>query len=87
MTLCALYKKLKEAHANSHSQLPFLIWLDESAQKKEMVFYFKMIVELESTILIFVRSLREGNYHLLIESLWQLLKWFFTLDNCKRFRY
>ena len=32
------------------------------------------------TILIFVRSLRLGNYHLLIESLWQLLKWLFALD-------
>ena len=58
VTLCALYKKLKEVHANSHSQLPPLIWLDESPQKKEMVFYSEMIVELELTILIFVRVLR-----------------------------
>ena len=50
VTLCALYEIRKEAHGNSHSQLPLLIWLDESAQTKEMVFYLKMIVELELTI-------------------------------------
>ena len=80
VSLCALYKKLKEAHVNSDSPLSLLEWLDECTQTREMAFYFKMIVELELTILIFVRSLREGNYHLLIESLWQLLKWFFALD-------
>ena len=32
-------------------------------------------------ILVFVRSIREGNFHLCVQSLRNLLKWFFALDH------
>jgi len=39
-----------------------------------------IVLELELMVLTFVRSLREGNFHLYVETLQNLLPWFFALD-------
>ena len=39
-----------------------------------------MILNLQLLMLVFVRSIREGNFSLYIDSLTQLVKWFFALD-------
>ena len=38
-------------------------------------------------ILVFVRSIREGNFHLRVQSLRNLLKWFFALDHTNYVRW
>ena len=40
-----------------------------------------MILQLELQVMIFVRSLREADFNLYIESLSQLVPWFFSLDH------
>ena len=40
-----------------------------------------MVLDLEVEILIFVRSIREGNFPLYVQSLRSLVKWFFALDH------
>ena len=80
VSLCAIYKKLKEAHIGSNSPLPIFEWLEQRIQVSEMCYYWKIIIDLQVLILIFVRSIREGNFHLYMESLWVALKWFFALD-------
>ena len=42
--------------------------------------YLKMVMDLEMHILIYVRSIREGNFKLYVETLRKLLKWFFIFD-------
>ena len=40
-----------------------------------------MVINLQIEILVFVRSIREGNFHLYVQSLRNLLKCFFALDH------
>ena len=46
-----------------------------------MAHYWSLIINLQIEILVFVRSIREGDIHLYVQSLRNLLKWFFTLDH------
>ena len=55
-------------------------WLCQKSTESEVYLYWKMVVELEIGILIYKRSIREGNFQLYIESLRKLLKWFFIFD-------
>ena len=80
VSVCAVYKKLKEAHSKSCSELPILQWLDERAHTSEMCLYWKLIINLQLEILMFVRSLREGSFNLCKECILAGLKWFFALD-------
>ena len=45
-----------------------------------MCFYWKIILEFEIHILLFVRSIREGNFDLYKETLFRSLKYFFAFD-------
>ena len=80
VALCALYKKLTEAvEADGSAKLPFE-WLSEQANTSQSCFYWKLIIEYQVHLLVFVRSIREGNFELYIESLQKLITWSFALD-------
>ena len=81
VSACVIYKKLVDAHANSDSSLPILDWLDVISARSTMALYWKHIMELEVHILIYIRSIREGNFQLHIEALRALMKWYFALDH------
>ena len=79
---CAIYKKLKEAHKESNSILPVMDWLQKvRSNQSEMSFYWNIILHVEVSILVFIRSIREGNFTLYKQSLWSLMKWYFALDH------
>ena len=79
---CAIYKKLKEAHKESNSILPVMDWLQKGrSNQSEMSFYWNIILHVELSILVFIRSIREGNFTLYKHSLWSLMKWYFALDH------
>ena len=80
VSLCAIYRKLKDAHRNSNSSLTILEWLDKRCVNSEMFYYWRIILQLEIEMLIFIRSFREGNFQLYFESLLSLLKWYFAID-------
>ena len=42
--------------------------------------YWLLILRFQADYLIFVRSIREGNFHLFIQVLRSLFQWFFILD-------
>ena len=46
-----------------------------------MIFYWKTILELELTILVFIRSIRESNFSLYVISLRSLMKWYYSMDH------
>ena len=81
VSLCSLYRKLVNAAKNDGSHLDPFDWLTEKAKTSDMSFYLKMVIELEMEFLAFVRSIREGNFPLYIQSLRSLSKWFFILDH------
>ena len=80
VSLCVIYKMLKEAHQKSMSNLSMLDWLVDVSKNSGMCFYWKMIFEVQLGILILVRSIREGNFKLYIEALYSFLKWYFAMD-------
>ena len=44
--------------------------------------YWKCVIDLQVLILLYVRSIREGNFKLHVEVLFRLLIWFFIFDHC-----
>ena len=80
VSLCAIYNLLKQAHLASNSHLSPIQWLDHMSTTSEMCFYWRIILNFQIHVLLFVRSIREGNFELYLETLYQSLKWFFALD-------
>ena len=54
--MVAIYTLLKQAHANSRSNLSEFEWLAEVSKTSEMCFYWKMILNFQMQLLIFVRA-------------------------------
>ena len=46
-----------------------------------MCYYWYLIVTLQTDILLYIRSLRESNYKLLIHPMKNLIKWVFSFDH------
>ena len=84
---CVIYKKLADAHLNSGSSLPILEWLDVLSTQSPMALYWKLIMELEVHILIYIRSIREGDFPLHVIALRTLMKWIFALDHIHYLRW
>ena len=55
---------LKDAHNNNGNELDIRNWLELKSADNPMIFYWKTILELELTILVFIRSIRESNFSL-----------------------
>ena len=49
--------------------------------------YWKLVIDLEMLILMYVRSLREGNFKLHLEVLYLLLSWFFSFNHVHHARW
>ena len=59
----------------------FDTWRKRRIHESPQFQYWSLTLELQLTILVFVRSLREANFQLYIETLDQLMPWFFALDH------
>ena len=80
VAVCSIYYKLKEAHNNSGNGLDIRNWLELKSTDNPMIFYWKTILELELTILVFIRSIRESNFSLChISEI--LMKWYYSMDH------
>ena len=80
VAICVIYKLLKQAHAHSQSNLSLFDWLEEKSKINQTVYYWGLILNFQIQVLIFVRSVRTGNFLLYRETLFYFLKWFFALD-------
>ena len=78
--MVAMYTLLKKAHVESGSALSGLDWLDEARKHSQMCFHWNVIVNFEVLLLIYMWSIREGNFELYLASLYHMLPWFFALD-------
>ena len=72
--LSALFLKLQDACKDSGMD-PF-VWLDEKAKSNDMCFILNTLMQFQINVLLFVRSIREGNLSLYIEVLRKFLPWF-----------
>ena len=80
VSVIVVYKLLKAAHLESQSSLTLFEWLDQMCKTSEMCLYWKLILEFQIQVLVFVRAIREGNFPLYLETLFRFLKWYFALD-------
>ena len=58
--ICVIYKLLKEAHADNQSNLSLFDWLEERSKISQMAYYWRLILNFQIQVLIFVRSVRTG---------------------------
>ena len=81
ITLCVLYLSLEKAVVNDNSTLPAYEWLRLKSKSNQMCFIWKVIMDIQIQILIFVRTIREGNFLLFTQVLRKLMKWYFIFDH------
>jgi hypothetical protein len=85
VTSLALYKLQREAflqrNGQKYSEDDFNKWRLEMNEKSPTFHFWDMILKLETSIHIVVRSHREGNFALYVESLKSLVPWFFSLGH------
>ena len=58
VSVVAIHTLLKKAHVGSGSAVSMLDWLDEAAKHNQMCFYWKMILNFEVLMLIYMQSIR-----------------------------
>ena len=55
--------------------------MEDRSTESDMCFYWQLILNIQLEIVIFVRSIRESNFLLYIESLRAFIKYYFSLDH------
>ena len=78
---CPVFRKLKDAYVQSKSLSPILDWLEHRSKEREMYLYWKLILDFQVLVLVFIRSIREGNFYVYIKSPILLCKWYSGLDH------
>ena len=66
---------------NPSEPLPVDDWCVKQVEASPQFHYWYMVMHLECHMLVFVRSIREGNFPLYITALRALAPWFFALDH------
>jgi len=75
------YQQYLELHAEDDGNvLSFTAWCEEQSNDHPQFLYWCMTLSLELLVLQFVKSLREGSFHLYIETLAKLVPWMCALD-------
>ena len=78
LSVVSIYTSLKEAHKASNSLLPLLLWAEELSSSTHMFQYWMLIMKLHIGDLLFISSMREGNFKLFVKI---LVKWFFIFNH------
>ena len=88
VTASALYILLKRAYVHYTASLDegidpleFETWRKQREESVPQFQYWSITLDFELAVLIFVRSLRERNFQLYIDSLTVLVPWFFALNH------
>jgi hypothetical protein len=91
VTACSLYILQQQAYkeyvecylasAEANNMLGLKQWVIKQTNDCPQFQFWNIYLKLEITILIFVRSIREGNFKLYVVALKQLTPWFFALDH------
>ena len=82
VTVCTIYKKIKEAYLKSKSRLPLIQWLDKRSTESNMAFVWQLIFNVKILVLLlFVRSQREANFQLRTEVLRSFMIYYLQLDH------
>ena len=72
---------LKKYHKASNSVLSLFSWTVERSWSSRMFKYWMLIIKFQIDYLVFIRSMREGNFKLFVKTLISLIKWLFIFDH------
>ena len=78
---CFMFSLLTSAHKESVDKSTVLQWLKNQSEESEMCHYWYIIIDLMLNFLIFVRSIRKGNFSLYVSFLKQVVKWYYACDH------
>lgn len=85
VTALALHNLQRDAFLQTpglvHDEEAFQQWKTSTREQSSTFHFWDMVLRLEILILIFIRSHREGNFPLYVETLEALVPWFFALDH------
>ena len=85
VTASSLFLLMKEAYdeyaRDANEVLAFKEWCDMKASACPQFLFWQIVLQLELHVLLFVRSIREGDFHLYIAALKKLVPWCFALDH------
>ncbi|VDI69861.1 Hypothetical predicted protein [Mytilus galloprovincialis] len=88
VTASALYILMKRSYSmfmeerdSEEDQPVFEEWIERREIESPLFHYWSLTMKFEMTILMFIRSLREGNFQLYKDSIALLIPWFFALDH------
>ena len=87
VTACVLYQALEEAHQEyvisserGIEAMSLEDWCNKQSNLPMFKFWFT-VLQLELTLLVFLQSIRTGDFELYVQSLTKLVPWFFSLDH------
>ncbi len=81
ITCAGLYVLLSDAFRSSSTCKSFQDWVEEQLSESTQFQYLFTVIQIEALLLKFVRSLRESNFELFVETLQELVPWMFALDH------
>src|SRR6218665_1789141 len=87
VTAAALYNCQRHCYSQycsrveEEDRLTFLQWRSEKEKTSLQFRYWNTVLDLQLMVLTFIRSIREGNFDLYVDSVCSLLPWFFSLDH------
>ena len=76
--MCRGYDEYVEGLAENDIQLEFHQWRDNKSSSCPHFKYWSLVLKVQLTILLFVGSLREGQFRLYKEAIRNLLPWFYA---------
>ena len=71
---CVMFSLLTSTYEKSHDKAPVLQWLKNQSEESEMCHCWYVIIDWTLSLLIFVRSIRQGSFSLYVSSLKQVVK-------------
>ena len=84
VTAAALHMLLNDAYtdqAKAKTLSDFHAWCSQQCSSSVQFHYWLICFRLEMILLVFVRSIREGDFDLFVETLKEMIPWFFALDH------
>ena len=81
VTCAALHLLLVSAYRNSSTDVPIEEWITARRSSSAQFNYWLTVIELETLLLMLVRSIREGDIHMFVRSLEDIAPWMFALDH------
>jgi len=88
VTASAMYQALNEAYQDYVSSVEpdtetknMEDWCTEQQKNQPMFMFWFTVLKLQLTVLVFIKSIRTGDFHLYIHSLTKIVHWCFALDH------